>query len=145
MNPIIMHGVLAIDTDGIGDHYGDKTAQNQTSAKKDKDGKLVPASDSNGIEYLDAGKDNYAVAPKNIAGLVKIGDTATVNFLGGKSYSMPVGDYGPSGKAGEFSLCAVKKMGVDILFTHAGPIPTIDGPSASDIHVIVQFFPGSAR
>ena len=140
-----MHGILAIDTDGVGDHHNDKTAQNETSAKKDKNGKFVPASDPTGVEFLNADTDEYAVAPKNLAGLVKIGDTATVTFSGGKTHSAPVGDYGPSGKAGEFSLRAVKEMGVAILFTHAGPIPTLDGPAASDIHVTVQFFPGSAK
>ena len=140
-----MHGILAIDTDGVGNHHSDKTAQNETSAKKDKNGKFVPASDPTGVTYLNADTDEYAVAPENLAGLVKVGDMATVTFSGGQTHSAPVGDYGPRGQAGEFSLLAIKNMGVAILFTHAGPIPTMNGPEASDILVTVQFFPGTAK
>lgn len=148
MKTIVMKGVLAIDTDGMGDHHQDKTAQNRTSGKMTADGKIVPMSDSCGVRYLNADTDNYAVAPQNLAavkgGSLSVGDLATVTLPSGKKYSAPIGDFGPAGRAGEFSLCAIKAMGVDVIFSHSGPIPTLDGGNASDIHVTVEFAPGSA-
>jgi hypothetical protein len=146
--PIIIKGVLAIDTDGIGNHHNDATAQNKTSAKLDNNGKFVSASDPSGVRFLNADIDEYSVAPKNLAsangGPLKVGDIATVTLPDGKTHSAPIGDFGPNGKAGEFSLFAVQSMGVDVIFTHSGPIPTLDGPTASDIPVSVEFFPDSA-
>jgi hypothetical protein len=147
--PIVIKGILAIDTDGIGDHHHDATAQNKTSAKKDQNGKFVPASDPTGVQFLNADTDEYSVAPKNLAtsngGPLKVGDLATVTLPNGKKHSAPIGDFGPNGRAGEFSLFAVQQMGVDVIFTHSGPVPTLDGGNASDIHVSVEFLPGSAK
>jgi hypothetical protein len=147
--PIVIEGVLAIDTDGIGNHHHDATAQNQTSAKVDKDERFVPASDSSGVRFLNADIDEYSVAPKNLAavngGPLKVGDVATVTLPNGKTHSARIGDFGPNGKAGEFSLFAVQSMGVDVIFTRNGPIPTLDGGNASDIHVSVSFLPGSGK
>jgi hypothetical protein len=145
---ITLQGILAIDTDGIGDHHNDKTAQDQTSAKLDSNGKFVDASDPTGVRYLNADVDEYSVAPENLAashgGPLNVGDRATVVLPNGITRSAPIGDFGPKGKAGEFSLIAVKNMGVQIIFTKSGPIPTLDGANASDIHVTVTFFPGTA-
>ncbi|MFZ1221383.1 MAG: hypothetical protein WAO00_18985 [Chthoniobacterales bacterium] len=143
-NSITIKGFLAIDTDGIGDHHKDKTAQDKTSAKVDANGKFVPASDPSGVRFLNADTQDYSVAPGNLSKQIKVGDTATVTLPNGKKFSAPVGDYGPKNKAGEFSLKAVKDMGVAIIFTKNGPIPTLDGSAASDISVSVTFFPGSA-
>jgi len=146
--PIVLQGVLAIDTDGIGDHHNDETAQNRTSAKVDENGKFVPAFDPSGVRFLNADTDAYSVAPLNLAhvngGPLKIGDIATVTLPDGTQHSAPIGDFGPRGKAGEFSLFAVQSMGVDVIFGKSGPIPTLDGPNASDIPVSVAFFPDSA-
>ncbi len=147
--PIVIKGVLAIDTDGIGNHHNDKTAQNQTSAKVDANGTFVPASSSAGVRFLNADIDEYSVAPEDLAssngGPLKVGDIATVTLPNGKTHSAPIGDFGPRGKAGEFSLFAIQQMGVDVIFTHSGPVPTLDGANASDIHVSVSFLPGSAK
>jgi len=143
--PISFKGILAIDTDGIGDHHGDATAQNRTSAKVDANGKFVPADSPAGVRFLNADTQAYSVAPKNFVSTIKVGDTATVTLPNGKTFSAPVGDYGPDNKAGEFSLKAVQSMGVDVIFTKNGPIPTLDGKAASDIKVSVTFFPGSAK
>ena len=146
--PIVIKGVLAIDTDGIGDHHHDETAQDKTSAKLDGNGKFVSASDPSGVRFLNADIDEYSVAPVNLAsangGPLKVGDIATVTLPDGTQHSAPIGDFGPRGKAGEFSLCAIQNMGVSVIFTHSGPIPTLDGPAASDIPVSVEFFPDSA-
>jgi hypothetical protein len=73
-----------------------------------------------------------------------VGDTATVTLPSGKTYSVPIGDFGPESKAGEFSLKAILSMGVEVLYTKAGPIPTLDGKAASDIPVTVRYFPNTA-
>ena len=149
MSTIVIKGVLAIDTDGIGNHHKDKNAQNETSAKLDKNRKFVPKSDPAGVRFLNADLDAYSVAPENLAtdngGSLKVGDTATVKLPSGKTHSAPIGDFGPKGKAGEFSLFAVKQMGIDIIYTDNGPIPTLDGAAASDIPVSVEFFPNTAK
>lgn len=151
---ITRKGILAIDTDGIGDHHGDKTASDETSAMWDKNGKFVfkftkggkknPA----GISFLNADTDEYAVAPESLAdvrgGPLKVGDRATVVLPNKVSHSAPIGDFGPPKKVGEFSLKAIRAMGVSVLKTKGGPIPTLDGKAASDIHVTVTFFPGTA-
>jgi hypothetical protein len=147
--PIIIKGILAIDTDGIGNHHNDATAQNRTSAKLDAKGKFVSLDDPTGVRFLNADIDEYSVAPKNLAsvngGPLKVGDIATVTLPNGKKHSAPIGDFGPNGRAGEFSLFAVKQMGVQVIFTQSGPVPTLDGGNASDIHVSVEFIPGSAK
>ncbi len=149
VSTIVIKGVLAIDTDGIGHHHNDPDAQSKTSAKLDANGKFVSASDPTGVRFLNADTDQYSVAPLNLAvvngGPLKVGDLATVTFASGKTHTAPIGDFGPKGKAGEFSLFAVQQMGVQVIFTHSGPIPTLDGPNASDIHVSVEFFPNSAK
>ena len=145
---ITMQGILAIDTDGIGDPHKDPDHQNETSAKLDKNGKFVPKSDPTGVRFLNADKDEYSVAPKNLAvvngGHLKLGDLTTVILPNGTTHTAPIGDFGPAHQAGEFSLAAVQNSGVQILFTKKGPIPTLDGPNASDIHVTVTFIPNSA-
>lgn len=147
MSKIVIKGVLAIDTDGTGNHHNDATAQNRTSAKADAHGKFVPASDPSGVRFLNADRDEYSVAPGNLAtangGPLRVGDMATVTLPSGKTHSARIGDFGPHGKAGEFSLLAVKNMGVEIIDTDNGPIPTLDGKNASDIHVSVEFAPGT--
>src|SRR4051812_3818435 len=127
MANIVRKGLLAIDTDGIGDHHKDKTADDETSAMLDKNGKFVfkfnkqgkrnPA----GVRFLNADIDEYAVAPTSLAdvngGPLKVGDTAKVDLPNGVSHSAPIGDFGPPSLVGEFSLKAIQKMGVEVIFT----------------------------
>lgn len=145
---IVMTGILAIDTDGTGPAHNDDAHQDETSAKVTADGKFVFKSDPTGVRFLNADVDEYSVAPGNLAnvrgGPLSVGDLATVVLANGTTRSVPIGDFGPDHKAGEFSLAAVQAMGVDVRFTHIGPIPTLDGPAATDIPVTVTFRPGSA-
>jgi len=145
---ITMQGVLAIDTDGTGPSHNDGDQDPETSAKVTASGKWVPKSDPRGVRFLNADKDEYSVAPKNLAlangGHLQVGDLAAVVLPSGKTHSAPIGDFGPAHQAGEFSLAAVQAMGVAVLFTKKGPIPTLDGPKASDIHVTVTFHPNTA-
>ena len=145
---ITMQGVLAIDTDGTGPSHNDGDQDPETSAKVTATGKWVFKTDPKGLRFLNADKDEYAVAPKNLAvvngGHLEVGDLATVVLPNGTTHSAPIGDFGPAHQAGEFSLAAVQAMGVDVRFTNHGPIPTLNGPAASDIHVTVTFHPDSA-
>jgi hypothetical protein len=104
----------AIDSDGVGDHHGDRTAQNQTTYKPD----------------LNADVDRYIVVPpairNGVAGVV-IGCLANVtNTLNGKHASAVVGDIGPHKKLGEISCACASAIGLD-------PSP-VDG--GVDDHVI---------
>jgi hypothetical protein len=104
----------AIDSDGVGDHHGDRTAQNQTTYKPD----------------LNADVDRYIVVPpairNGVAGVV-IGCLANVtNTLNGKHTAAVVGDIGPHKKLGEISCACASAIGLD-------PSP-VDG--GVDDHVI---------
>ena len=151
---ITKKGLLAIDTDGAGNHHNDPDARDETSAMWAADGTWVfryaPDGSPNpaGVRYLNDDEDEWAVAPTNLAavnhGPLQVGDKATVVLPNGTTYSAKIGDFGPPGKVGEFSLKAIKTMGVQVIPTEYGPIPTLDGPAASDIPVTVTFHPGTA-
>ncbi len=151
---ITHRGILAIDTDGEGPRHNDKSKKMETSAmwaangkwvfKFTKDGRRNPA----GLRFLNADTDEYAVAPTNLAdvngGPLKVGDRATVVLPNGTTHSAPIGDFGPARQVGEFSLKAIVSMGVQVIYSGKGPIPTLDGNAASPIRVTVKFEPGTA-
>jgi hypothetical protein len=91
----------AIDSDGVGPHHGDKTAQNQTSYKPD----------------LNADVDRYIVVPPAIRMGVKgvvMGCLANVtNTLNGKHTAAVVGDVGPRKKLGEISCASASAIGLN--------------------------------
>lgn len=113
----------AIDSDGVGAHHGDKTAQDQTTYKPD----------------LNADIDKYIVVPPQIRDGVKgvvIGCQAVVlNDLNGVATTAVAGDVGPHHKLGEISCACASALGLD-------PSP-VDG--GVDEHVIhYKIFPGTA-
>ena len=104
----------AIDSDGVGPHHGDRTAQDQTSYKPD----------------LNADEDRYIVVPPAIRDGVKgvvMGCMAQVtNTLNGRHTAAVVGDIGPHKKLGEISCACAAAIGLN-------PSP-VDG--GIDEHVI---------
>ncbi len=105
----------AIDSDGVGPHHGDRTAQDETTYKPN----------------LNADEDRYIVVPPAIRNGVKgvvMGCKAHVtNLRNGKSTDAVVGDVGPRRKLGEISCACASAIGVD-------PSP-VDG--GEDHHVIL--------
>jgi Fungal chitosanase of glycosyl hydrolase group 75 len=111
----------AIDSDGVGPHHGDHTAQDQTSYKPD----------------LNADIDRYIVVPPAIRNGVKgvvMGCLAlVVNMKNGKHTAAVVGDIGPHAKLGEISCATASAIGLN-------PSPVSGG---TDSHVIKYvLFPG---
>jgi len=111
----------AIDSDGVGSHHGDKTAQDETTYKPD----------------LNADIDRYVVVPPAIRDGVRgivIGCKATVSY-GVKSTDAVVGDIGRHRKLGEISCACASAIGLN-------PSP-VDG--GTDAHVIQYvLWPGVA-
>lgn len=111
----------AIDSDGVGPHHGDRTAQDETTYKPD----------------LNADEDKYIVVPpaiiKGVSGIV-IGCQAHVrNSVNGQETDAVVGDVGPHLKLGEISCACASAIGLN-------PSP-VDG--GADAHVIeYQIWPG---
>ncbi len=113
----------AIDSDGVGPHHGDRTAQDQTSYKPD----------------LNADLDRYIVVPPAIRNGVKgvvMGCLANVtNLKNGQHTAAVVGDIGPHKKLGEISCACASAIGLN-------PSPVSGGV---DEHVIKYvLFPGIA-
>lgn len=113
----------AIDSDGVGPHHGDRTAQNQTTYKPN----------------LNADIDRYIVVPPaiihGVEGIV-IGCQARVtNTINGQDTDAVVGDVGPHLKLGEISCACASAIGLN-------PSP-VDG--GVDAHVIqYEIWPGKA-
>ncbi len=111
----------AIDSDGVGPHHGDRTAQDETTYKPD----------------LNADIDRYIVVPPAIVnggrGVV-MGCLANVtNTRNGKHTAAVVGDIGPRKKLGEISCACASAIGLN-------PSPVSGG---IDEHVIKYvLFPG---
>jgi hypothetical protein len=112
----------AIDSDGIGPHHGDKTAQNETSLKV------------NG-QYLNADEDCYIVVPPAIINGVKgivLGCQAHVtNSKTGAYTDAVVGDIGPHNKLGEISCATASAIGLN-------PSPVSGGVDAHIIDYVLH-------
>ena len=113
----------AIDSDGVGPHHGDHTAQDQTTYKPD----------------LNADEDKYIVVPPAIRDGVKgvvMGCLANVtNTKNGRHTAAVVGDIGPHKKLGEISCACASAIGLN-------PSPVSGG---IDEHVIEYvLWPGTA-
>lgn len=98
----------AIDSDGTGPHYGDPTAQDQTTYKPD----------------LNADEDKYIVVPPlirdGVAGVVMGCKAHVRNKLNGKETDAVVGDIGPRKKLGEISIATAKALGINWSPTSGG-------------------------
>lgn len=107
----------AIDSDGIGPHHGDRTAQDNTSLH------------FNG-KPLNADVDRYIVVPPaiilGVAGVVLGCQAEVTNSKNGKVTKAVVGDVGPRKKLGEISCATALALGLN-------PSP-VDG--GVDEHVI---------
>ena len=114
---------MAVDSDGVGPHHGDRTAQNETTYKPD----------------LNADIDRYIVVPPSIRdgvkGVVMGCQGHCKNVLNGKETDVVVGDIGPHLKLGEASCATNLALGLD-------PSP-VDG--GTDEHIIFyQIWPNKA-
>src|SRR5207253_7514824 len=106
------------DSDGVGPHNGDRTAQNQTTYKPD----------------LNADIDKYIVVPpairNGVSGVV-IGCQAQVtNTRNGKHTAAVVGDVGPHKKLGEISIACALALGID-------PDPVLGGMDEHAIAYVI--------
>lgn len=113
----------AIDSDGVGLHHGDHTAQNETTYKPD----------------LNADIDKYIVVPPaivhGVTGVV-IGCQAHVtNTINGQETDAVVGDVGPHLKLGEIACSTASAIGLN-------PSPVDGGADANVIEY--QLWPGKA-
>ncbi len=111
----------AIDSDGVGPHHGDKTAQDETTYKPD----------------LNADVDRYIVVPpairNGVEGVVMGCLALVVDTRTGKHTAAVVGDIGPRKKLGEISCATASAIGLN-------PSPVSGG---TDSHVIKYvLFPG---
>jgi len=116
----------AIDSDGSGPHFGDSTAQDDTSLHQDG----AP---------LNASIDKYIVVPPAIVHGVKgivLGCQAHVkNTKNGRETDAVVGDIGPHHKLGEISIATAEAIGINSSPTHGG----------TDDHIIFYtLIPGQA-
>lgn len=116
----------AIDSDGIGPHHGDRTAQDETTLQL------------NG-KSLNADEDCYIVVPPaiihGVAGIV-LGCQARVhNLRNGLSTDAVVGDIGPHKKLGEISCATATAIGLN-------PSPVDGGTDAHSI--FYTLFPDKA-
>lgn len=92
---------MAIDSDGVGPHHGDHTAQDETTYKPN----------------LNADEDKYIVVPPAIRNGVKgvvMGCQAHVrNIKNGRETHAVVGDVGPHKKLGEASCATASAVGLN--------------------------------
>jgi hypothetical protein len=111
----------AIDSDGVGPHHGDRTAQDETTYKPD----------------LNADEDAYIVVPPAIRDGVKgvvMGCLANVeNTVNGQHTAAVVGDIGPRRKLGEISCACASAIGLN-------PSPVSGGVDEHTIKYVI--FPG---
>jgi hypothetical protein len=113
---------MTIDSDGIGPHHGDKTAQDDTS-----------------LHYqgrpLNADEDRYIVVPPairdGVQGIV-LGCRAVV-FYKDKQTEAVVGDIGPKHKLGEASCACALVLGIN-------PSPVSGGVDKHEVRYMI--FPG---
>jgi hypothetical protein len=122
-NSVTWRGKMAVDSDGVGDHHGDHTAQDQTSYKP----------------YLNADEDKYIVVPPairdGVTGVVMGCQAHCVNVMNGMSTDAVVGDIGPHRKLGEASCATNLALGLN-------PSP-VDG--GTENHIIqYTIYPGKA-
>ena len=98
----------AIDSDGVGPHHGDKTAQDETTYKPD----------------LNADIDKYIVVPPairdGVSGVVMGCQARVTNNLNNLSTDAVVGDIGPHHKLGEISCACASAIGLDPSPVHGG-------------------------
>jgi hypothetical protein len=96
---------LDVCTDGTGEHFGDKTSQDETAYY-------------NGGKFLNASRDFYVVVPPQIRSMVPptvMGCQAKLTRLDNmKSHDAVVGDIGPSEKTGEAAICLAKFMNPEV-------------------------------
>ena len=111
----------AIDSDGVGPHHGDHTAQDETTYKPD----------------LNADVDRYIVVPPAIRNGVKgvvMGCLAHVtDTRSGRHTAAVVGDVGPRKKIGEISCACASAIGLN-------PSPVSGGVDEHVIEYVI--FPG---
>jgi hypothetical protein len=111
----------AIDSDGVGPHHGDRTAQDQTSYKPD----------------LNADVDRYIVVPPairdGVKGVVMGCQAQLTNTENGAYTDAVVGDIGPHNKLGEISCASATALGLN-------PSPVDGGVDAHIINYVI--FPG---
>lgn len=109
----------AIDSDGLGPHHGDRTAQDETSLKLNE-------------KSLNADEDCYIVVPPAIingVGPVVLGCQAHVVY-GKHSTDAVVGDIGPHKKLGEISCATASALGMN-------PSPVNGGVDSHDVFYIL--------
>jgi RHS repeat-associated protein len=158
--PIEQAGQLAVDTDGTGANKNDPTSDSGIPAGVDANGNIVPRYLDNGkgavnpamVRPLNAEDDSFAVAPKQYAPanegattggvIIPPGARATGTLSDGRVIESRVGDYGPPGKVGEFSVKALRDHGIPMFNVKGvGPVPSLDGRAKSDIPVIMRYYP----
>ena len=101
----------AIDSDGSGPHFGDSTAQDDTSLHQDG-------------EPLNSSVDKYIVVPpaivRGVKGVVLGCQAHVTNKDNGLETDAVVGDVGPRHKLGEISISTAEALGIDSSPTHGG-------------------------
>lgn len=92
---------LRIDTDGVGNHHGDRTAQNETTYKPN----------------LNADVDKFMVVPgkirKGVKGVVIGCQGHVMDTKTGRSTDVVVGDVGPNDRSGEVSRAVALALGIE--------------------------------
>jgi RHS repeat-associated protein len=149
-------GQLGVDTDGTGSSHGDKSHQNSASGMLDKNGNIVPKYlpdgklNPAGVKDLNADKDAYGVAPKQLStlngGPLQPGDKEIITTPNGKTQILPIGDFGPNNRNGEMSVKGVQNQGYSTLpgtSKHPYAEPSPDGKTTPNISARVQYIPNS--
>lgn len=98
---VTVDAFMRVDTDGTGDHHGDKTAQGETTYKPN----------------LNADRDKFVVVPGKIrkgVGPVVIGCRVVVEDLHtNKVLECVAGDVGPNNRSGEVARCVAIFFGLN--------------------------------
>jgi len=74
---------------------------------------------TNPMRYVDAGRVPYIAIPRELLGIVRLGDLAHVRYRGQWSPAI-VADVGPRGKIGEASCALAAALGIDSSARHGG-------------------------